>query len=104
MAAYNPRRSGPNVSQYIANLNAIPSPQDSNGAAQQDAYGLDDDLALFTNVEFLDNFDLGEASAGGNGAENREFHGQQKERGDGKEREGAKGMRFDEGTSWILRS
>ena len=53
--AYNGRR-GPNVSEYIANLNAIPSAQDIQSA--QDTFGLEDDLAMFTNTNFFD-FDLG---------------------------------------------
>lgn len=46
----------PNVSEFIANLNAIPSAQDL--AAQQD-FNFDDDLAMFTNTTFFD-FDLGQ--------------------------------------------
>jgi len=52
--AYNGRR-GPNVSEYIANLNAIPTPQE---LSNQDSF-VDDDLALFTNTQFFD-FDLGQ--------------------------------------------
>src|SRR4051794_20920932 len=52
---YNGRR-GPNVSEYIANLNAIPSEQDLHG---QDNLSFDDDLALFTNTNFFD-WDLGQ--------------------------------------------
>lgn len=47
---YNGRR-GPNVSEYIANLNAIPSPQDLHS---QDNLNFEDDLALFTNTQFFD--------------------------------------------------
>lgn len=54
--AYNGRR-GPNVSEYIANLNAIPSAQDLQSA--QDNFNLDDELAMFTNTQFFD-FDLGQ--------------------------------------------
>lgn len=99
MSAFAPRRSGPNVAQYIANLNAIPSPQESGSVqGQQDAYGLDDDLALFTNVEFLDNFDLGEASAAGSVEDGqREYSQQGKAGAELKNREGGK-MSFDEGT------
>jgi hypothetical protein len=53
--AYNGRR-GPNVSEYIANLNAIPSAQDIQSS--QDTFNLEDDLAMFTNTNFFD-FDLG---------------------------------------------
>ncbi len=52
MSGYNPRR-GPNVSQYIANLNATDN-------SQQDAvFDLDnDDLASFINSDIWD-FELG---------------------------------------------
>lgn len=56
MANYNGRRA-PNVSQYIANLNTIPSPADL--AAQQDFGNFEDDLAMFTNTQFFD-FDMNE--------------------------------------------
>ena len=56
MSGYSPRR-GPNVSQYIANLNTIPSAHDLDSRQQED-YSLEDDLALFTNTEFFD-FDAG---------------------------------------------
>lgn len=51
---YNGRRA-PNVAEYIAQLNAIPSAQDLQNA---DSYNLEDDLAMFTNAHFFD-FDLG---------------------------------------------
>lgn len=57
MATYIGRK-GPNVSQYVANLNAIPSPNDVS-AKNEDDLNLDDDLARFTNAEFLD-FDAGD--------------------------------------------
>jgi len=60
MTAYNGRRA-PNVSQYIANLNTIPSASDM-AAPQQDFANFDDDLALFTNTQFFD-FDMNEAAA-----------------------------------------
>ena len=44
------------MSQYLADLNTIPSPTDSANQ-QQESYSYDDDLALFTNAEFFD-FDL----------------------------------------------
>ncbi|KAJ8062134.1 hypothetical protein OCU04_008694 [Sclerotinia nivalis] len=53
--AYNGRR-GPNVSEYIANLNAIPTPQDLQNS-NQEPFNVDDDLAMFTNAQFFD-FDL----------------------------------------------
>ena len=57
MSTYNGRRA-PNVSQYIANLNTIPSAADA--ANQQDFGNFDDDLTLFTNTQFFD-FDMNEA-------------------------------------------
>lgn len=57
MSGYSPRKA-PNVSQYIANLNTLPSAHDL-ATQQQDGYPLDDDLAIFTNAEFFD-FDIGE--------------------------------------------
>jgi len=57
MSGYNGRR-GPNVSQYVANLNTIPSAQDM-AARKQDPLEIENDLALFTTTEFFD-FDLGE--------------------------------------------
>lgn len=55
MSGYNGRR-GPNVSEYIANLNTIPSPSDQT----LDPQNLDDDFALFTNADFADagNFNM----------------------------------------------
>lgn len=71
MSNYNGRRA-PNVSQYLANLNAIPGPQDS----QNDFSQLGDDLDFLTNAEFFD-FDTfdnadpfppeGSANGSGNG-------------------------------------
>ena len=55
--AYHGRR-GPNVSEYIANLNAIPTAQDLQNS-NADNFNLDDDLAMFTNTQFFD-FDLGQ--------------------------------------------
>ena len=55
MSGYHARRPA-TVSQYLADLNTIPSPTDAN--QQQENYNLEDDLALFTNTEFFD-FDLG---------------------------------------------
>ncbi|KAI4751526.1 hypothetical protein E4T44_14868 [Aureobasidium sp. EXF-8845] len=51
MSTYSARRA-PNVSQYIANLNTIPSAADL--AAQQELGTFDDDLAIFTNTQFFD--------------------------------------------------
>ncbi|KAK3673864.1 hypothetical protein LTR78_006419 [Recurvomyces mirabilis] len=50
MASYNGRRA-PNVSQYLANLNTIPGPQD---VAAQSAFPTGDDLDFLTNTEFFD--------------------------------------------------
>jgi len=52
MAAFNNSRRTPNVSQYIANLNAVPTSQEL--AAQNDDFTLSDDLAFLTNAEFFD--------------------------------------------------
>ncbi|KAH6699885.1 hypothetical protein BKA61DRAFT_621227 [Leptodontidium sp. MPI-SDFR-AT-0119] len=52
---YNGRR-GPNMSEFIAQLNAIPSAQDIQSSGN---FNLDDDLAMFTNIQFFD-FDLGQ--------------------------------------------
>ncbi|KAL4782367.1 hypothetical protein BJX76DRAFT_291939 [Aspergillus varians] len=61
MAEYNGRRA-PNFSQYLDDLNAIPSPYDvavqqQQQQQQQEPFGFDNDLSLFTNTEFFD-FDL----------------------------------------------
>ena len=50
MASYTGRRA-PNVSQYLANLNTIPGPQD---VAAQSAFPAGDDLDFLTNTEFFD--------------------------------------------------
>lgn len=57
MATYNGRRA-PNVSEYIANLNTVPSFE----LPGQENINFDDDLALFTNTEFFD-FDMSELPA-----------------------------------------
>ena len=61
-------RRAPNVSQYLANLNVIPSEHDQQ---QEATYSIADDLNLFTNTEFF-NWDLNEemnspGNGGGNG-------------------------------------
>ncbi|KAJ5712804.1 hypothetical protein N7493_009272 [Penicillium malachiteum] len=55
MAGYNGRRA-PNFSQYLDDLNAIPSAYDQalQQQQQQSAFNLDDELAMFTNTEFFD--------------------------------------------------
>ncbi|KFX88280.1 hypothetical protein V490_07743 [Pseudogymnoascus sp. VKM F-3557] len=54
---YHDGQRGPNVAEFIANLNAIPTAQDL--AAQQQDFNFDDDLAMFTNATFFD-FDIGQ--------------------------------------------
>ena len=58
MSGFSNGRRAPNVSQYIANLNALPTAHDI-ASQHNDRFGLEDDLTLFTNTEFFD-FDLGE--------------------------------------------
>lgn len=53
MSNYNGRH-GPNVSQYLRELDSI-SPQDNT----EDNFNIDADLALFTNTQFFD-FDSGQ--------------------------------------------
>ncbi|KAI4261753.1 MAG: hypothetical protein L6R42_003051 [Xanthoria sp. 1 TBL-2021] len=57
MAGYSGRK-GPNVSQYLSNLNSIPSDQELS-TQQSDGFDFTNDLAAFTNAEFFD-FDQGE--------------------------------------------
>ncbi|KAL6714810.1 hypothetical protein ACLMJK_007070 [Lecanora helva] len=52
MSGY-PGRKAPNVSQYMENLNAIPSTHDV-ASEVENSFDLERDLALFTNTEFLD--------------------------------------------------
>ncbi|KAL2816101.1 hypothetical protein BJX63DRAFT_147506 [Aspergillus granulosus] len=60
MAEYNGRRA-PNFSQYLEDLNAIPSAYDlAMQQQQQDAFNLDNELSLFTNTEFFDFDKLGD--------------------------------------------
>ena len=51
-------RKAPNVSHFLANLNALPSAHEV-ASQQQDDFNIEDELAQFTNTEFLD-FDAGE--------------------------------------------
>ena len=54
MSEFNGRRA-PNFSQYLDDLNAIPSPYDQALQQQhQDSYNLENELSLFTNAEFFD--------------------------------------------------
>lgn len=55
---YHDGQRGPNVAEFIANLNAIPTAQDLAAQQHQD-FNFDDDLALFTNATFFD-FDIGQ--------------------------------------------
>lgn len=61
MSGYNGRRA-PNFSQYLEDLNAIPSPYDQALQQQQrqDTFNLDAELSLFTNTEFFDFDNLGD--------------------------------------------
>jgi len=49
MASYQ-ERAGPNVSQYLNNLNSVPAPFEQDFALEEFA----DDLAMFTNTNFTD--------------------------------------------------
>ncbi|OTA23646.1 hypothetical protein BTJ68_12482 [Hortaea werneckii EXF-2000] len=53
MSGFTGGRRAPNVSQYLADLNTIPGPQDLSGP-QNDFGGLGDDLDFLTNTEFFD--------------------------------------------------
>ncbi|KAG0645853.1 Regulatory cys-3 [Hyphodiscus hymeniophilus] len=53
---YNSRRPAPNMSDFVNQLNAIPSAEDLHNAEN---FNIDDDLAMFTNTQFFD-FDLGQ--------------------------------------------
>lgn len=62
MSDFNGRRA-PNFSQYLDDLNAIPSPYDQavqQQQQQQDSFNLDSELSLFTNAEFFDFDTLGD--------------------------------------------
>ncbi|KAI9376549.1 hypothetical protein BJX61DRAFT_324685 [Aspergillus egyptiacus] len=62
MTDFNGRRH-PNFSQYLEDLNAIPSPYDvamQQQQQQQDTFNLDNELSLFTNTEFFDFDKLGD--------------------------------------------
>ncbi|KAF4217933.1 hypothetical protein CNMCM8980_000107 [Aspergillus fumigatiaffinis] len=61
MSGFNGRRA-PNFSQYLEDLNAIPSPYDQALQQQQrqDTFNLDAELSLFTNTEFFDFDKLGD--------------------------------------------
>ena len=57
MSSYNGRRV-PNFSQFLEDLNTIPSPYDQALQQQDDSFNIDAELALFTNAEFLDFDDM----------------------------------------------
>ena len=57
MDGYKARKT-PNVSHFLANLNTLPSAHEA-ATQQQEDFNIDDELAQFTNTEFLD-FDAGE--------------------------------------------
>jgi hypothetical protein len=64
MTEYNGRKA-PNFSQYLEDLNAIPSPYDRAVQQQQQQHGsfnLDAELSLFTNTEFFDFDNFGDLS------------------------------------------
>ncbi|KAF7595455.1 hypothetical protein BBP40_006077 [Aspergillus hancockii] len=64
MSEYNGRKA-PNFSQYLEDLNAIPSPYDRAIQQQQQQHGsfnLDAELSLFTNTEFFDFDNFGDLS------------------------------------------
>lgn len=46
-------RKAPNLSNFLANLNALPSAHDV-ATQQQEDFNMDHDLAQYTNTEFLD--------------------------------------------------
>ncbi|CAM1503952.1 Fc.00g015430.m01.CDS01 [Cosmosporella sp. VM-42] len=55
MSTYNGRR-GPNVSQYLRDLNAV-NPQEP----AEENYNMDEDLSVFTNTQFFD-FETGQTN------------------------------------------
>ena len=64
MSEFNGRRA-PNFSQYLEDLNAIPSPYDQalqQQQQQQDSFNLDSELSLFTNAQFFDFDKFGDLS------------------------------------------
>ena len=59
MEGYKSRKA-PNVSHFLANLNTLPSAHEvATQHQQQDDFNIEEELAQFTNTEFLD-FDAGE--------------------------------------------
>jgi hypothetical protein len=86
-------RRAPNVSAYLANLNAIPSAHDIAAQHQQDNFDVSDDLALFTNTQFFD-FDM--SNRAGAGAEAEDVADYDPEREHQARRENAGGPAKDE--------
>ncbi|RMJ26445.1 bZIP transcription factor [Aspergillus sp. HF37] len=64
MTEYNNARRFPNFSQYLDDLNTIPSPYDqaAQQQQQQDSFNIDAELSLFTNAEFFDFDNFGDLS------------------------------------------
>lgn len=89
------------MSEFIANLNAIPSAQDM-ASQNQDNFNLDEDLAMFTNTQFFD-FDLGQDAD--LQPTNFDFNGQQR-RGapNAASNSAVKGMDFIAGRFWSIAS
>ncbi|KAI1911432.1 hypothetical protein LOZ65_006164 [Ophidiomyces ophidiicola] len=61
MSGYNGRR-GPNFSQYLNDLNAVPSLFEQTAQQDHELCDVSADLALFTNAEFLDYDSKGDMS------------------------------------------
>ena len=97
MSGHNNARKIPSVSQYLANLNAIPSAHDV--ATQEENFDIDEQLAQFTNVEFLD-FDTGGDFLDHQITDFNSDHGARSRRQSaGNTTADAKGMDFVNGTS-----
>ncbi|QVM08922.1 hypothetical protein D8B26_003593 [Coccidioides posadasii str. Silveira] len=62
MSGYNGRRA-PNFSQYLNDLNTVPSPYDQTLQQDQGLFDVDAELALFTNAEFFDFDSRGDMSS-----------------------------------------
>lgn len=96
-----PGRRAPNVSQYLANLNVIPSEHDQQ---QEEGFNFENDLDMFTNTDFI-NYDGSEAMNGTNtGATDYAGVGEKKDgygnnNGNGNARMRREGIDFSSGTS-----
>ncbi|KMU87257.1 transcription factor zip1 [Coccidioides immitis H538.4] len=62
MSGYNGRRA-PNFSQYLNDLNTVPSPYDQTLQQDQGLFDVDAELALFTNAQFFDFDSRGDMSS-----------------------------------------